>query len=297
MSDDLPTLSGLEEVGKPRSAARTFGRALLSIVANGILLLFCVSYIFPFVWMLYNTLKTQPKFILDTFSLPIPPTWQNWRDIFSFADTWSALLNSAYNTAVSMALIVFFAFTVGYFLSRYSFRGRNFIYGFFLVGMLVPIYALLVPVYIQFNRFGMVNHRYTLLIPYVAFSLPQAIYLYDSYMRTIPRSIEEAAFVDGATTNQIMGTIMFPMCLPMTGTILVLNFLGLWNEFPFALVLVSGVGYRTVPIWLTTFQGQYTGQITMRITAMVIAMAPIIIAYFFLRDRMMEGLTAGAVKG
>ncbi len=287
----------MEEVGRRRSGGRVFGRGVLAVASNGILWIFCATYIFPFMWMIYNTLKTQPQFILNIFSLPIPPVWSNWRDIFSIPDTYSALINSSYNTALSMVFIVFFSFTVGYFLSRYSFPGRNFIYGFFLVGMLVPIYALLVPVYIQFNKLGMTNHRYTLLIPYVAFSLPQAIYLFDSYMRTIPRSIEEAAFVDGATTNQIMTKIMFPICMPITGTVLVLNFLGLWNEFPFALVLVSGAGYRTVPIWLTTFQGQYSSQITMRITAMVIAMTPIIVAYFFLRDRMMEGLTSGAIKG
>jgi raffinose/stachyose/melibiose transport system permease protein len=296
-SRSIQSLASLDDVGRPHSVGRSIGRAVLSVVSNGILWLFCLSYLFPFLWMLYNTLKTQPKFILNIFNLPIPPVWSNWRDIFSFTDTYSALINSTYNTALSMLLIVGLSFTVGYFLSRYTFPGRNFIYGFFLVGMLVPIMALLVPVYIQFNKLGMVNHRYTLLIPYVAFSLPQAIYLYDSYLRGIPRAIEEAAFVDGATTTQIMTTIIFPMCMPITGTILILNFLGLWNEFPFALVLVSGMGHRTVPVWLTTFQGQYTSQITMRITAMVIAMAPIIIAYFFLRDKMMEGLTAGAIKG
>jgi raffinose/stachyose/melibiose transport system permease protein len=287
----------LEEVGRKGGVGRTFGRGVLAVIANGVLLLFCLSYLVPFVWLLLNTLKTQPQFILNTFKLPLPPTWSNWHDIFTFPDTYSALINSTYNTAISMALIVVISFVIGYFLSRYTFPGRNFLYGFFLVGMLVPIMALLVPEFIQFHKLGMDNKWFTLLIPYIAFGLPQAIYLFDSYMRTIPRSIEEAAFVDGATTNQIMATIMFPMCMPITGTILILNFLGLWNEFPFALVLVSGVGHRTIPVWLTTFQGQYQGQITMRMTAMVIAMAPIIIAYFFLRDRMMEGLTAGAIKG
>jgi raffinose/stachyose/melibiose transport system permease protein len=297
MSSKIESIAGLEQVGRPHSAARSAGRAVLSVVTNGILLLFCVSYLLPFVWMLYNTLKTDPEYMLNTFSLPLPPHWSNWRDIFSFPDTYSAIINSTYNTAISMVLIVIISFTVSYFLSRYVFPGRNFIYGFFLVGMLVPGMALLVPEYIQFHKLGMDNRIYTLLIPYVAFSLPQAIYLFDSYMRTIPRSIEEAAFVDGATTNQIMTSIMFPICMPITGTILVLNFLGLWNEFAFALVLVSGVGHRTIPVWLTTFSGQYQSQITMKMTAMVIAMAPIIIAYFFLRDRMMEGLTAGAIKG
>lgn len=283
--------------GRKRGAGRTIGRVVLGVVANGILWLFCFTYVFPFVWMLYTSFKTQQAFIMDIFSLPAPPTGMNWKEIFGGPDVYSALINSTYNTALSMVAIVILSFMVAYFLSRYRFRGRNFLYAFFLLGMLVPIHGLLVPLYIQFNRLGLTNKRFTLLIPYVTFALPQAIYLYDSYIRGIPRSIEEAAFVDGATTRQIMTTIMLPMCLPITGTILILNFLGLWNEFPFALVLVAGAGYRTIPVWLTTFQGQYVSQITLRLTAMFVACLPIIIAYLFLRDRMMEGLTAGAVKG
>jgi raffinose/stachyose/melibiose transport system permease protein len=282
---------------RSRTFARSVGGTALFLAVNFLLYLFCVSYIFPFVWMLYNSFKAMPAFTLNIFSLPVPPTTDNWRQIFGSRDVYMALVNSFYNTFFAMILIVALSFTVAYFLSRYRFRGRNLLYGFFLIGMLVPIYGLLVPVYIQFIKLGMVNRRYTLLIPYVAFALPQAIYLFDSYIRTIPRAIEEAAFIDGATTNQIMTTIMFPICQPITGTILILNFLGLWNEFPFALVLVSGADYRTVPVWLTTFQGQYTSSVTMRLAAMLVACAPIIIAYFFLREKMMQGLTAGAIKG
>jgi raffinose/stachyose/melibiose transport system permease protein len=282
---------------KRRRRRRFAGRVGLTVGINIVLYAFCISYIFPFVWMLYSSFKTNSSFIRNIFSLPIPPDPINWQEIFSGNEVWVALANSFYNTLFSMILIVLFSFVVAYFLSRYSFPGRNFLYGFFLIGMLVPIYGLLVPVYIQFIRIGIVNRRFTLLIPYVAFHLPQAIYLYDSYIRTIPRSIEEAAFMDGATTNQIMTTIMFPICQPITGTILILNFLGLWNEFPFALVLVSGAAFRTIPVWLTTFQGQYVTQITLRLTAMFIACVPIIVAFFLLRDKMMEGLTAGAIKG
>jgi ABC-type glycerol-3-phosphate transport system permease component len=176
------------------------------------------------------------------------------------------------------------------------FWGRNFLYAFFVTGLLVPVLGLLIPLYIQFHLLDMLDHRYTLLVPYITFNLPTAIYLYDSYMRSVPRSVEEAAFIDGASINQIMRHVMFPMCLPITSTIVVLNFLFNWNEFPFALVLV-GQQYHTIPIWLTTFQGEYASNLTGRLTAMLIACVPIIVAYVFLRERMMSGITAGAVKG
>jgi len=291
-SDVPPT-----EAARGHRTLRKIGYRTMAAVTNLTLYAFCASYLFPFVWMLYNTFKPNAVFTRSIFSLPSPPTLDNWKGILGGSTVWTALINSTYITALSMMIIVLLSFIVAYFLSRYSFRGRNFLYGFFLIGLLVPIHALLVPLYIQFIKLHLVNRRYTLLFPYVAFHLPTAIYLYDSYIRTIPRSIEEAAFVDGATMNQIMSMIMFPMCVPITGTILILNFLGLWNEFPFALVLVSGASYRTIPIWLSTFQGQYVSDITGRLTAMFIACVPIIVAYLFLRERMMQGLTAGAIKG
>ena len=121
----------------------------------------------------------------------------------------------------------------------------------------------------------------------------------DLFIGNVPHhpSIEEAAFVDGASVNYIMTHIIFPICRPITSTVLILNFMSLWNEFSFALVLSSKAQFRTIPVWLTTFQGQYSGNMPVRITAMLIGSLPIIIMYIFFREKMMEGMAAGAVKG
>ncbi len=287
-----------ETLPRERSAAARRGARMVLVVAvNLVLVLFCLTYIFPFFWLGYNSLKNMAAFTSNIFSLPAAPVLDNYVHIFQTSEVYWALGNSLGNTAIAMVFTVGLSFVVAYFLSRYTFPGRRFLYGFFLLGMLVPIYALLIPVYIQFNRLGLIGHRFTLLIPYVTFALPQTIYLYDSYMRSVPRSIEEAAYVDGADVRQIMTSVMLPICAPITGTVLVLNFLGTWNEFPFALVLTNGPSFRTVPVWLTTFQGQYSANVTMKLTAMLIAAIPMILAYLFLRRQMMEGLTAGAIKG
>jgi len=297
MGKSKATVSGDHAAYSSEQKQNMFWYKILSLFSSSILWAVCLSYIFPFIWLLYNSFKTQSQFAQNIFSVPTVPTFSNYHDIFGGTAVYVALFNSTFNTILAIVGIVVFSFMVAYFLSRYTFKGRNFLYVFFVTGLLVPVLGLLIPSYIQFHLFGLLNTRFTLLIPYITFNLPTAIYLYDSYMRTVPRSVEEAAFIDGASINQIMRLVMFPMCLPMTSTIVVLNFLFNWNEFPFALVLNSGEQYHTIPIWLTSFQGEYASNITGRLTAMLIASVPIIVAYVFLREKMMSGITAGAVKG
>ncbi len=269
----------------------------VKVSSNIVIWLFCLSYIVPFVWLFYNTLKDRQQFAQDILSLPIPPTFENYINMFSDVEFYYALKNSLFNTCVSIVGALLLSFILGYFLSRYRFKGRNFLYLFFLLGMVVPVHALLIPIYIQFTQIGINNAFYTLIIPYITFAIPRDIYLFDSYITGIPRAIEEAAHIDGATRPQIMTKVIFPICAPISLTIVILDFISLWNEFLFALVLIDDVVLRTIPIWLTNFQSQYTTNVPARLTTMMLAMLPIIIMYVFFSERMMKGMVAGAVKG
>jgi raffinose/stachyose/melibiose transport system permease protein len=270
---------------------------LFSAIINGILLLFCVSYIFPFVWLFYTSLKSQKDFLANMFGPPAPPTLINYQKLFSDKALIQALFNSFFNCLLSIILIVVFSFSVGYVLARYNFKGRNLLYLTFVAAMLVPVHALLVPTYVYFGTLNLLNKRFTLLLPYVTFGLPVAIYLYESYIRTIPKEIEEAARIDGASTSYVMLRVIFPICLPITGTVVLLNFMGIWNEFPFALVLASHPRTRTVTVWLSTLTGLYSGSIPLRLTALLVACLPIIIVFILLRQKMIESVAAGAIKG
>jgi raffinose/stachyose/melibiose transport system permease protein len=270
---------------------------IIKIIINFVLYCFCLSYLFPFIWLTYNSFKDRKQFNASYINLPIKIIFDNYKTIFSGNEAWHAIRNSTFYTVLTIVLVLAISFLIAYFISRYRFRGRRFLSLFFLMGMLIPIHALLIPIYIQFSTIGLLNRFITLLIPYVTFGLPRDIYLFDSYMRGIPQSIEEAAFIDGATVNQIMTRIIFPMCMPIVGTIVILDFVGIWNEFPFALVLNSRADLRTIPIWLTTYQSQYSSNVPVRLTAILISMLPIIIIYLLFSDRMMKGMVAGAIKG
>ena len=125
------------------------------------------------------------------------------------------IVNSLRNTVLSVGLIIIMAFTAAYVLSRYKFKGRNFIYNYFIIGMLIPIHALLVPMYVQFKQAGLTNHWYTLLLPYIAFGLPISIMLIESYISAVPKELEEAAAIDGATGKEAFMKITLPLMKPV----------------------------------------------------------------------------------
>jgi raffinose/stachyose/melibiose transport system permease protein len=144
---------------------------------------------------------------------------------------------------------------------------------------------------------GLYDKFFTLIIPYIAIRLPLSIFLFESFIKTIPIELDEAAYMDGASTFFTMTRIIFPVCKPVMSTIVILAFLDTWNEFPFALVLVTKNIYRTLPVGLTNFYGQYTTNYTTLMAALVLSILPVIIVYLLFYKKVMQGMTAGAVKG
>jgi len=270
---------------------------LLGVPANLIVALFTVSAIFPIVWMIYTSLKTNPEFSLSLFSLPQNPTFDNYAKAFRVGDLGNALFSSLFNTLVAIPLIVLGSFVLGYFFARYRFRFKSVVAFALLVGMLIPIHSLLVPLFLQFKWFGMLDNRFTLILPYVAFNLSLTTFLFQSFIRDIPTEIEEAAYIDGSTSDYALFRIILPICLPMVSTAVILNVLHTWNELPFAFILNRSSELFTLPIWLTYFSGQYTTDYTGKIAGLVITSLPIVILYLFFSNKIMNGMTAGAVKG
>lgn len=194
-------------------------------------------------------------------------------------------------------MVLIISFVVGYLLSRYHFRGRGFVYAVFLSGTMLPVYSLIVPMFIQFNKLGILNKRFTLWAPYICFELPIAIFLIDSYVKGISNEMEDAAAIDGAGLFRTMFQVIMPICRPVLSTVTILTFMHVWNEFPLAQILVSDQKLKTIPVGLTYFTTQYTVDYTLLMAALVMATIPIIIIYLLFSKKVMEGMMAGAVKG
>lgn len=272
---------------------RKIGKLLL----NTGIILFSIMSIFPIIWILYSSLKTQQEFSLSILSLPNSFYVENYITAFWDGQLYRYLLNSIIVSAIGVVLTILIGFVTGYFLSRFSFKGRNVIYFMFMFGMLVPVYGLLVPVFIEYRTLGILDSRLSLVLPQVAFALPLVIFLIESFIKSVPVEVEEAAYVDGASIHTTLFRIVQPMCRPVLATCMIISFLNIWNEFPFALVLISSQDLKTIPVGLTTFVGTYTMNYPQLMAGISVSILPIIMVYLLLSKRIISGMVAGAVKG
>lgn len=282
-----------------RDTATIVKTNILAVIMNGILLIFSASCIFPLVWMFYSSLKEKRVFNADIMGLPKNPSFKNYINILTNPDyhIFQSMFNSLRTTILSVLFIILFGFIVGYILARIKFPGNRLLYIIFLMGMLIPIHSLLVPIYVVFTRSGLGNNWFTLIIPYVSFGLPIAIFLVEGYVKGIPVALEEAAAIDGSSFSRTLFSIIFPMCKPILTTIGIIQTFSCWNEFSFALVLIKDPRLQTVPLAMTQFTGQFSSDYTKIMAAMLITMAPIVVFYFVFSKQIIQGMVAGAVKG
>ena len=292
-------MAQMEKIKSGKTPAQKAKTGLLSFFLNALMILFSVSCIFPLVWMFYSSLKTKRVFNADIIGLPKEPTISNYVKILTNQDyhIGQSMMASVRTTLLSVFFIVLFGFIVGYILSRIKIKGNRILYVMFLMGMLIPVHSLLVPIYVVFNKTGLGNQWFTLIIPYVAFGLPIAVFLVEGYIKAIPVELEEAAAIDGSSFTRTLFSIILPIAKPILVTIAIIQVFSCWNEFSFALVLIKDVRLQTVPLAMTMFKGQFASDYPKIMAAMLTTMAPIVILYFVFSKQIIKGMVAGAVKG
>lgn len=268
-----------------------------ALLQNIILMAFSISCIFPAVWLFYSSMKSKAEFNENPIKLPSSLNFDHYIDVLTKSNIISWMGNTIRNTVISLVLVVAIGFIVGYFVARFRFKGRKALYGYFMVGMLVPIHALMIPMYVLFTKMGLGDSWYTLVFPYTAFGIPVTVFLVESYVQNIPKELEEAAAIDGSSFSRTLFTIIFPVCVPILVTAGILQFFSTWNEFTFALILISKETLKTVPVGLTIFKGQYSTDYPRMMTAMLLAILPAMAVYFAFSKQIIKGMVAGAVKG
>ncbi|WP_199619766.1 carbohydrate ABC transporter permease [Paenibacillus alkalitolerans] len=252
---------------------------------------------FPLLWILINSLRSDQELNLHPFALPSTPLWSNYAQAWETANLGAYFLNSLFISLLSVLVTLIAGTLASYFLSRFEFKARSFIFMLFVLGMLIPVHATLVPLFIEMKTLNLLNTRLTLLFPYVAFGLPLVIFILVSFMNSFPRELEEAAIMDGSGAMTIFGKIILPMCRPALATAFILTFLNNWNELSFALVLINETKLKTLPLGLALISGQFDNNYTVKMAAFTIVLVPTVLFYVLLQKHVTEGLTAGAVKG
>ena len=275
----------------------------ISSVAKAVIFAFLTFYsiltLFPLIWLVYNSVKTNNDFLASPFGLPQISKLQ----LKNYYDAWVTMgiqrftINSLIISSVSVVLSILISSMAAYAIERMIWRSSQKVLNYFLAGIMVPIQIILIPLFINFKRLNLLDSRIGLLIPTVAFALPTSIYILTGFYKTIPRELEEAALIDGCSVYKIFYKIILPLTMPAFVTIAVFNFLGAWNDLLIPLVLIQTPELMTLPVGLLNFRGMYGAELTKMFAAVVISAIPSIIIYFVLQDKLLKGMIAGAVKG
>jgi raffinose/stachyose/melibiose transport system permease protein len=262
------------------------------------LVLFAFSQLFPLLWVfLYSIQKSGDLFGPELLKLPADPQWDNyaraWSDGRIARYGWNSIVVVTASTAASTVL----SFCMGYAIARMRWRLKRFALGAITLGMVVPIHTTLLPNFIWFGWFGLVDTRLGLIIPYVAFTLSFNTLIYVGQLHNLPVSLEEAALIDGASWPRILWSVVRPLVTPATITVSVMTFLTNWNEFIMANTYLTSDDLRTLPFAVIRFEGQYASDYATQFACMVLVALPPLALYLVCSHRILAGATAGAVKG
>lgn len=262
-----------------------------------LLVIYAIVNAYPIFWMFLNSFKGSVEFAKNPFGLPIQWMFENYKIAWETARLDTYFFNSFIVAAVSVTITVILGALASYFLARFTFKLGKVMYSFFIFGMLIPIHATLVPMFLLMKNLGLLNTHAGLILPYIAFNLPITIFILVSFMKAFPTDIEESAVIDGCGVFRIFWSIILPMTKPALATVVILNFIHCWNEFSFALVLINDESLKTLPLGLANFAGQYTTNYGAQMAGLSLAIIPTIIIYLLLEEHLVKGMTAGAVKG
>jgi multiple sugar transport system permease protein len=259
------------------------------------IVVFCL---FPFYWLVNTSLKTGPDLSTSAL-LPPSPTLDNYQSIFNDANFTTALKNSAIVALVTTALSLIVGSFCAYALARLRIKHKFLILAVVLSISTFPQIAIAAPIFKLWRDIGLYDTIPGLVIPYLTFALPLTIYILTSFFKEIPRDLEEAALVDGATNFEAFRKVVVPLAAPGLATAGILTFIAAWNEFLLAITLTSSTSARTVPAAIAFFTGstQFEQPLGTISAASVTISIPLILLVLFFQKRIVAGLTAGAVKG
>jgi raffinose/stachyose/melibiose transport system permease protein len=266
------------------------------IVSYAVMVLFTALTILPLIWLMYSSFKSNGEIIRNSLALPVKWITTNYPQAWKRGHLGTYFLNSIFYTAVATTLTVLLGIMSGYAFAKLKFRITGFFYAFFAMGLLISVQAVLVPLYFVWTKIGLYNTRLGLIIPYIAFGLPMAVYLGTAFIKGIPDSLSEAAIIDGASYLTIFRRIIFPICSPVVTTITIITFLGNWNEFVFALMLLSKDSLRSLSVGINSFAGILNTNYGLQFAALVIGLVPMILFYLFFHRQLKAGFAEGALK-
>ncbi|WMC93287.1 carbohydrate ABC transporter permease [Kineothrix sp. MB12-C1] len=262
-----------------------------------VLIIFAATCIYPIIWLLINSFKTNEELFANPWGMPVNFSLKNYIVAVTEGNIGIYFVNSVIIAVVAVAATVLLSSMVSYAISRMYWKGSKLMLNIFLLGMMIPVYATIIPLFTIFNRFGILNTHASVIIPHIAFGFPMAVFILTGFFQTIPRDIEEAAVVDGCSIYRIFFKIIMPITKSSVVTVAVVVFIGVWNDLLMPQIFLTDAAKMTLPVGLNSFKGMYSTDYVSMIAAVLLTIIPSVIVYILLHKNIMEGMVAGAVKG
>ncbi len=270
-----------------------FGRGLLYVIAIVVLLVIVV----PLSFSIIGGFRSNAQLAADPVGLPDPWVFTNYQTTLTDPDFYQWVKNSVLIALVTTALVLPAASLAAFVIARYRFRGREFIFALFTLGLLFPVAVAILPLFITLRQTGLLNSPLGIALPQAAFGLPLSIVILRPFFRSIPRDLEDAASIDGCGPLRFYWSVMLPLSRPVLSTIAVLTIVGSWNAFLLPLLVLIRPGQWTLPLGINNISAQYVTDTAAILAYTTVAMIPALIFYFIAQRQIVTGLTAGGVKG
>ncbi|MCD6343956.1 MAG: carbohydrate ABC transporter permease [Spirochaetaceae bacterium] len=275
---------------------RTFGKTLALNLGRVIFALVLLVYLIPILWMYSSSMRSNGEIVLDPLGLPTKIDFSNYGIAWEAADMGRHFLISFTITSISMVIVVVLSTLAAYAFSRLDFSGKKTLYIFFLIGLILPVQSFLIGLFIMFRTMGLLNSLWSVILPVSAIGLPLSILLSKNYFDSLPSSLEESAFLEGAGTFQVYRLIILPLSVPIIATVITFTVIGVWNEFMIPFVMIQNSSLRPLTTSLYVFSTKYSANYALKLAALTMIATPMFIVYFAFQSQVQKGITAGAIK-
>jgi multiple sugar transport system permease protein len=262
------------------------------------ILLFTAFIIFPFYWFLCTSLKEESSIMeLPIRYLPTPFTLDNYKNMLASMGFDKYFLNSLFVSVVTTIIVMIVAIWGGFAISRYKFRGKKLTFFMLLITQMLPGVVILIPLFTIFNKLGLINNLWSLIITNTTVNLPFCMIMMSGFFSGIPATLEEAAQIDGCSIWKAVFKIVVPSIMPGVVSSSAFAFVNSWNEFVYALNFINDSSKFTLPVGLSMMKGEFTVNYGGLAAGTIVALIPVLLIFCYIQKYLVEGMSAGAVKG
>lgn len=266
------------------------------LILSALLLLYTSFTIFVTAVTLLDSFKTKGDLVTNFTGLPKQFTMESYATILLKDSFLLYFKNSILLTLCGTAGCILLSAMAAYGIARYQFKGKAFITGYFLIGLMVPVQVSVLPIFLMLKKIGLLNHLLGLILIYIS-GISMSCFIFQKFFKTIPVALEESARLDGAGDFKIFFRIIFPISKPVLSTMALITGIGQWNDFYMPMVLLGGERVKSLTLAIYQYIGQFTRFMNESMAAVIITLIPVIVLYFVFSTQIVEGLTGGAVKG